>query len=158
MVGSWKHVLAGGLCLVTMADCAGRSRPAPAGGTGPRKTIVIGATRLDPSDVTIGASELIGFASTAGDPLQVEFVQPDAQTGKITCRVVDPAELQRGEKPWAEFRMNEHGHLTAYVPPGPFPSVCSFAPGRYAYRVRGVDAQMRPLEEKLGQLGQITVK
>jgi hypothetical protein len=54
--------------------------------------------------------------------------------------------------------MNEHGHLTAYIPPGLFPSACSFAPGRYAYRVRELDADMRPLEEKLGQLGSITVK
>jgi hypothetical protein len=108
--------------------------------------------------VTISTADLITFASTAGDPLQVEFVQPDAQSGKITCKVIDPAQLQRGEKSWAEFRMNEHGHLTAYVPPGPFPSACSFAPGRYAYRVRVLDEQMRPLQEKLGQLGSITVE
>jgi len=157
MLRSSKRVLAGWLCLAGIAGCAG-SRPVPAGGTGSRTTIVIGATRLDPSYVTISASDLIAFVSTAGDPLQVEFIQPDAQTGKITCRVVDPAALQRGEKPWAEFRMNEHGHLTAYVPPGPFPSACSFVPGQYAFRVRVLDEQMRPLEEKLGQLGSITVK
>jgi hypothetical protein len=158
MTRSWKCVLAGWLYLAAIAGCAGRSHPVPAPGPGARTTIIIGATRLDPNDVTIAASDLIGFSSTAGNPLQVEFVQPDSQAGKITCRVIDPAELQRGEKPWAEFRMNEHGHLTAYIPPGLFPSACSFAPGRYAYRVRELDADMRPLEEKLGQLGSITVK
>src|SRR5262249_43786990 len=87
---SWKCVLAGWLCLPALAGCAGRSRPVPAAGTGPRTTIIIGATRLDPSDVTISASDLVGFASTAGNPLQVEFVQPETQTGKITCRLIDP--------------------------------------------------------------------
>ena len=158
MTRSWKSVLAGWLCLPALAGCAGRSHPVAAAGTGPRTTIIMGATRLDPNDVTISESDLVGFTSTAGNPLQVEFVQPETQTGKITCRLIDPAALQRGEKPWVEFRMNEHGHLTAYVPPGPFPSACSFAPGHYAYRVREVGADMRPLEEKLGQLGLITVR
>jgi len=157
MVG-WSRILVGWLSLAAMAGCAGRSTPARVG-TGPlQRTIIIGETRLDPPDVTIGTNDAIAFASTAGDPLQVEFIQPSEQAGKITCRVSDPNQLKRGEKPWAEFRMNEAGHLTAYMPPGPFPSTCSFAPGRYSYRVRVLDEQRRPLEEKLGQLGSITVK
>jgi hypothetical protein len=114
--------------------------------------------RLDPPDITIGTADTIAFVSTAEDPLQVEFIQPGAQTGKIDCQVVHPQQLEHGEKAWAEFRMNQAGHLTAYVPPGPFQSTCSFAPGSYTYRVRVRDEQMRPLEEKLGQLGSITVK
>jgi hypothetical protein len=54
--------------------------------------------------------------------------------------------------------MNRASHLTAYVPPGPFLSTCRFVPGQYAYRVRVLDEELRPLEEKLGQLGSITVK
>ena len=148
-------------CLgaAVLAACAGRSASLPAQRVGPsQKTIVIGSSRLDPQDLTIGTTDAIGFRSTAGDPLQVEFVEPDQQTGRITCRVTDPTQLERGEKPWAEFRLNRDGHFTAYVPPGVFPSACSFTPGRYSYRVRVLDAQMRPLEEKLGQLGWITVK
>jgi hypothetical protein len=72
--------------------------------------------------------------------------------------VTDPKQLERGEKPWGEFRMNQAGHLTAYVPPGPFLSTCRFVPGHYAFRVRVLDEELRPLEEKLGQLGSITVK
>src|SRR5262249_62277027 len=103
MMRSWKCVLAGWLCLPALAGCAGRSRPVPAAGTGPRTTIIIGATRLDPSDVTIRASDLVGFASTAGNPLQGEFVQPETPTGKITRRMVAPAALQPREQPWAAF-------------------------------------------------------
>jgi hypothetical protein len=158
MVG-WNRVLVGCLCLTAMVGCAGRTRPTPASGTGaPKKTIVIGATRLDPPDITIGTADTIAFVSTAGDPLQVEFIQPSAQTGKIDCQVVHPQQLEHGEQAWAEFRMNQAGHLTASVPPGPFQSTCSFAPGSYSYRVRVLDEQMRPLQEKLGQLGSITVK
>ena len=119
---------------------------------------MIGASRLDPMNVTISSSEAIGFLSTAADPLQLQFIQPAEQTGKITCRVTDPKQLERGEAPWATFHTSGEGRLTAYVPPGPFPSSCSFAPGSYSYTVKEVDAQMRPLEEKLGQLGTITVK
>src|SRR5262245_32286190 len=50
------------------------------------------------------------------------------------------------------------GHFTEYVPPGVFPSAWGFAPGRYTYRVRVLDGQIRPLDEKLGQLGAITVE
>jgi len=157
MVG-WSRFLLGWLSLAAMAGCTGPSTPARVG-TGPvRKTIILGATRLDPPDITIGTNDAIGFDSTASQPLQVEFIQPSQQAGKITCRVTDPKQLERGEKPWAEFRPNEAGHLTAYVPPGAFPSTCSFAPGHYSYRVRMLNEQSRPLEEKLGQEGSITVK
>jgi len=43
--------------------------------------------------------DAIGFISTAGDPLQVQFIQPTDQAGKITCRVTDPKQLERGEAP-----------------------------------------------------------
>jgi hypothetical protein len=155
----WVRAFPYCLGAVALVACAGRGVPPASHPAGPApKTIVIGSSRIDPNDLTIGTADAIGFRSTAGDPLQVEFIQPDVQTGRITCRVMDPALLQRGEQPWAEFRPNTAGHLTAYVPPGAFPSTCTFTPGRYTYRVRVLDAQMRPLEEKLGQLGWITVK
>jgi hypothetical protein len=118
----------------------------------------IGATVTDPPSLTIATSDTVGFTSQAVDPLQVEFIQPQQQTGKITCRVTDPKTLARGEAPWAEFRVNGEGHLMADVPPGVFPSTCSFAPGMYTFVVRVMGQQMRPTEERLGRVGQITVK
>jgi hypothetical protein len=112
---------------------------------------------IDPPDTTISASEAVGFRSMAEEVLQVEFVRPDAQAGKITCRVADPKRLERGQAPWAEFRPGYQGHLTADVPPGQFPSICTFATGSYSFTVKVMD-QARPTDEKLGRLGTITVK
>jgi hypothetical protein len=154
-----SQVLLAWVAAVALAACASKQPPARVATQGPaQKTIVIGVTRLDPMNLTIGPSEAIGFLSTANDPLQVQFIQPKEQAGKITCHVTDPKQLERGEAPWATFHTSSEGRLTAYVPPGPFPSTCSFAPGSYSYTVKELDAQMRPLEEKLGQLGTITVK
>ena len=158
-MAGWARALVGWLGIAAVAGCAGQSRPAPVAATGAaQKTIIIGATRLDPVNLTVNASDAIGFMSTAGDPLQLQFIQPKDQAGRITCRVTDPKQLERGEAPWATFHTSREGRLTAYVPPGAFPSTCSFVPGSYSYTVKEVDAQMRPLEEKLGQLGTINVK
>jgi hypothetical protein len=154
----WTRVLAAGFGLAALTACAGPSRPTPAPGAGPTtKTIVIGRSIVDPPDTTIGASEAIGFRSTADQPLQVQFVQPEAQAGKINCRVADPKQLERGQAPWAEFHTGYQGHLTADVPPGEFPSICTFAPGYYAFTVKVMD-QARPTSEKLGRQGTITVR
>jgi len=158
-VAGWSQVLLPWVAAIALAGCASQGAPARLAAQGAaQRTIVIGATRLDPMSLTISPSEAIGFLSTAGDPLQLQFIEPKDQTGKITCRVTDPKQLERGEAPWATFHTSREGRLTAYVPPGRFPSSCWFAPGSYSYTVKEVDAEMRPLEEKLGQLGTIVVK
>src|SRR5262245_25298476 len=120
-----SRALAACLGIVALTACAGRGGPTPAsGGARSARTIVIGATSIDPADVTIGATDVIAFRSTAGDPVQIEFIQPEVQTGRITCRLTDRAQPGR----WTEFSMNAEGHLTAYVPPGVFASTCGFAP------------------------------
>src|SRR6516162_1854234 len=81
---AWRLALMPCLGAAVLAACAGRSASLPAQRVGPsQKTIVIGSSRLDPQDLTIGTTDAIGFRSTAGDPLQVEFVEPDQQTGRI---------------------------------------------------------------------------
>jgi hypothetical protein len=154
----WTRLLAAGFGLAALAACAGPSRSTPATSAGPTtKTIVIGRSMIDPPDTTISTSEAVGFRSTADQVLQVQFVQPEAQAGKINCRVADPKQLERGQAPWAEFHAGYKGHLTADVPPGEFLSVCTFAPGYYAFTVKVID-QARPSDEKLGRQGTITVK
>jgi hypothetical protein len=154
----WTRVLAGGLGLAALASCAGQSRPAPTTSAGPpTKTIVVSRGLIDPPDTTIGASQAIGFRNPSDQVLQVEFVQPEAQAGRITCRVADPKQLERGQAPWAQFHAGYQGHLVADVPPGDFPSICTFAPGYYAFTVKVMD-QARPTSEKLGRQGTITVR
>ena len=151
-------MLAGGLGLAALAGCAGQSRPAPATGAGPpTKTITVERGLIDPPDTTIGASQAIGFLNPSDQVLQVQFVQPEAQAGKINCRVADPKLLERGQAPWAEFHAGYQGRLTADVPPGQFPSICTFVPGYYTFTVKVMD-QARPMSEKLGRQGTITVK
>src|SRR5262249_53934337 len=80
---AWSRALVPCLGAAALAACAGRSASLPAQRAAPsQKTIVIGSSRLDPEDVTIATTDTIGFRSTAGDPLQVEFIQPDAQAGR----------------------------------------------------------------------------
>lgn len=154
------RVLIGGLGLAALIGCAGQQGPAPAGagGAGTEKTIVVGASRIDPDDTTMSASQSVAFVNTGLDPVQVEFTNPAQQAGKITCRVTDPKQLPKGEAAWAEFRPNSIGHLMAEVPPGRFPSTCTFAPGGYAFVVKVLSMQIRTDEEKLGAQGTITVK
>ena len=154
----WTRVLAGGLGLAALASCAGQSRPAPTTSAGPpTKTITVERGLIDPPDTTIGASQAIGFLNPSDQVLQVQFVQPEAQAGMITCRVADPSQLKRGQAAWGEFHTGYQGRLTADVPPGDFPSICTFAPGYYAFTVKVMD-QARQTSEKLGRQGTITVK
>ena len=100
----------------------------------------------------------LGFTNTGFEPLQVEFIQPSSQAGKISCRVADPKSLKPGEKPWATFSQNAEGRFSATVPPGRFLSVCTLAPGAYTYVVHKLSATGPPSEERLGQEGTITVR
>src|SRR5262249_33824579 len=120
------------LALLTVCGC---TTPRPGSATPPGKTIMLGATRLDPANLTMTHDETLSFVSTATDLLTIEFTQPKDQGGRISCRVADPKLLESGEAPWATFRMNSEGHLAANVPPGLFPSVCTLAPGSYTYLV-----------------------
>jgi len=154
------HVAAVSLLALLLAACsATRSTPMSSGGAAtPRgKTITIGVTRIDPDDLTMTHDETLSFMSTADHPLTIEFTQPKDQADRIKCHVTDP-KLAKGEAAWATFRTNSEGHLTADVPGGLFPSVCTLAPGSYTYIVKMLDPGLREAPGRLGQQGTITVK
>src|SRR4029077_6105205 len=125
---------------------------------GAQKTITLGATLIDPPDLTMASTDVLAFTSTALDPLQLEFTRPASQAGKISCRVADPKTLKPGEKPWATFSQNGEGHFQAMVPPGPFPSVCPLAAGGHTFTVPRVTDNPGNASERLGQEGSITVR
>jgi hypothetical protein len=167
-----RRTLIGSVALTLLVGCAGqngtvasapaRSGPSasPTAGVPPtqaEKTIVMGPTRLDPTNLTLARSDAVGFVNTGTDPMTMEFTGPKDQSGRITCRVSDPQALKRGETPWAEFRLNDQGHYKADIPPGRFPSVCSLAPGPYTYVVHRLATGPTPSELRLGQEGTITV-
>jgi hypothetical protein len=153
-----SHTAARLLTLALLAGCSQHTTSMPQSGTPPGKTITLGATRLDPDDLTMSHDETLSFVSTADHPMTIEFTQPKDQAGRIKCRVADPKLLKGGQAPWATFRMNSEGHLTADVPGGLFPSVCSLAPGSYTYIVKMMDPGLREAPGRLGQQGTITVK
>ena len=158
-----RRVLAtiGLLAAGALAGCTTHATaPTPSAGMhgGNQKTIMLGATLIDPADLTMSSTDVLAFTSTAMDPLQVEFTKPASQTGKISCRVADPKTLKPGEKPWATFSQNGEGHFEAMVPPGPFPSVCTLAAGVYTFTVHRVTGEPGYIAERLGQEGSITVR
>ena len=154
------YALLSGIVLAALVGCAEHKqaapRPAPEAATS-QKTIALGATRLDPSNLTIAAGAAVGFTSTADEPLQLEFISPKDQADRIKCHVADPKSMKAGEAPWGTFRANAEGRLTADIPPGRFPSVCTLAPGAYIYVVRHLGGINNPAL-RTPQEGTITVK
>jgi len=150
------RVALGLLTVASLTACSGRGAPKPVSAAPAGRTIMLGATRVDPANLTMGHDETLSFVSTAQQPLTIEFIQPKDQTDRIKCRVADPSLLKTGEAPWATFRTNDRGHLTADVPAGRFPSVCKLAPGSYTFIVHVLSATMQD-PGQLGQQGTITV-
>ncbi len=154
----WVHAALGLLAVSALAGCAGQTGSSGKNAGSPggaEKTIVLGATRLDPDNLTMASTDVLAFISTAFEPLQLEFTQPSSQAGKISCRVADPKSLKPGETRLATFSLNAEGHFSATVPPGRFLSVCTLAPGPYTYVVHKLSA---PSDDELGQEGTITVR
>ena len=157
----WVLATIGLLATGALAGCSTRATaptPGAAMHGGAQKTITLGATLIDPADLTMTSTDVLAFTSTAMDPLQVEFTKPSSQTGKISCKVADPKALKPGEKPWATFTQNGEGHFQAMIPPGPFPSVCTLAAGVYTFTVHRLTGNPGYGEERLGQEGSITVR
>src|SRR5262245_6623186 len=123
------------------------------------RTLTIGATSLDPPDLTIRAEQALAFSSIAGNVMQLEFIAPAKdQASKITCRPKNPTVAKGAEAAWATMQTNGEGHLVANIPPGAWGSTCSLATGFYRYRVTQLDSGIHPGEIKTGQEGTITVK
>jgi len=157
----WAHVALGLLTMGAVVGCTARTGSSVRDSGGPgaaQKTIVLGVTRIEPDNFTVGSTDVIAFTSTASDPLQVEFIKPTSQAGKINCRVADPKSLKPGEMRWAAFSPNGEGHFAATVPPGRFPSVCTLAPGSYTYVVHRLSANPGTSEGRLGLEGNIRVR
>ena len=157
----WVSVTFGLLATSALMGCAAKTGSSPGNAGSPggaQKSVVLGATRIEPENLTMATTHTLAFLNTALDPLQVEFIKPSSQAGKISCHVADPKSVKPGEAPWATFSPNAEGHLAATVPPGRFPSVCTFASGPYTYVVHRLSGNPTPSEERLGQEGNITVR
>lgn len=150
------HVL-GVLGLVVLAGCATQTSSSRTASGPPRKTIVLGVTRLDPDNLTMRHDEVLTFVNTSTNPVQLEFTSPKDQTG-IVCRETPSDSKRAPQGAWAMVQKGAEGHLQANVPPGEFRSTCTLAPGTYVYLVRPISLQIQNPDLNQGLQGTITVK
>ena len=99
----WVFAALGLLATSALAACGvqtGSSSKTASSPGATQKTITLGATRIEPDDLTMASTDVLTFMNTAVDPLQVEFIKPPSQAGKIGCHVADPKSVTPGETPW----------------------------------------------------------
>ncbi len=142
--------------LVAVAPVAAAEEAAGAHAHAPRKIVTLDGERIVPSDVTLSPGDVLQFENLSFDPLSVRFIEPEDQAKKIRCEYVGGKE----KAPWLLFEWDDRGRLTGVVPPGRIASVCSLAPGRYAYLVRHAGSHQAAAEagSRDEEKGTITVK
>jgi hypothetical protein len=125
---------------------------------GATHTIVLDGEDIRPSSVTMSHGDSISFLNYAGGQVELTFVEPKDLATKIRCHLVSDKEQRPADAPpWALFTWRG-GNLVAQVPPGQFASICSLAPGKYAFTARKI-GQSAPADGRavLPAKGQITV-
>lgn len=96
-------------------------------------TITLGENLIIPSDTTMSADAVLMFQNQSLDLLRVTFIPPPDLKDKIRCGWATQDAAKR--PPWGLFQF-EGDRLVGHIPPGRFASLCSFAPGSYAFLVR----------------------
>src|SRR6185295_14856132 len=99
---------------------------------GATHTIVLDGDDIRPSSLKISHGDSISFINYAAGTVEVTFVEPKDLETKIRCSLVHGQDKPADSPPWALFTW-QGGKLVAQVPPGQFASVCSLAPGKYAF-------------------------
>ena len=126
---------------------------------GNARTIVLqGEDRLTPSTLTMTAGDVLEFENDSGELMRLIFVEPPDQDDSINCYLADHTIARPDQVPWLLFDRGPRRRLTATIPPGKFPSVCSLAPGQYTFVTVPVPRDPRDVLESLGIKGTITVE
>lgn len=99
----------------------------------PTKTIVLAGDTIQPANMNMAKGDVLEFENHALHPIRVHFTEPESQADKIRCRLLDPKASAKTKPPWALFSLDAKQQMVANIPPGRFASVCSIAPGHYAY-------------------------
>jgi len=103
-----------------------------------QRTVQLGNERVVPTDVTLGADEVLTWQNESVHTMQVTFVSPPDIEKKVRCGLLRMPASQR--PPWGVFEFR-NGRLTGVVPPGRFASICEFEPGEYTYTVKHLDGE-----------------
>jgi hypothetical protein len=123
-----------------------------------RKIVMRDEEFVSPSALTMSRGDVLEFENDSGEFMRFVFVEPQDQTDKIRCDLVDHTIARPDQAPWLLFDWGPGRRLTAVIPPGKFASACSLAPGHYAFVATRVSRDPRPVEDSLGTKGTITVQ
>jgi hypothetical protein len=104
---------------------------------GATHTIVLDGDDVRPTAVEMQHGDSLSFVNYATDPVRITFIEPKDLEAKIRCGLVSGKEKVADAPAWALFAWRD-GKLVANVPPGHFASVCSLAPGTYAFTAERV--------------------
>ena len=127
-------------------------------GGGTRKIVVRGGEGISPSAFTMNCGDVLAFENDSGEVVKLVFVEPRDQSEKIRCAPADHTVARPDQMPWLLFDWGPGRQLTATMPPGTFPSICSLAPGEYAFVAKPIHRDPRGAEDSLGTKGTITVQ
>jgi hypothetical protein len=105
---------------------------------GDTKTVTLDNKDIRPSDLKMRRGDVLSFVNSSTHPMHVEFTEPEGMADKIRCGLVRDAKAKGAPAaPWALFTWSD-GKLAGQIPPGKFASVCSLAPGHYAYTIQRI--------------------
>ena len=105
---------------------------------------------------TLAAAVIVAVAAATG--VVLVFVEPRDQADKIRCRMSGAEVADPSQARWLRFGWSLGQRLTATIPPGRFASVCSLAPGQYAFVARQVSGYLPRPDAALGTKATITVQ
>jgi hypothetical protein len=149
-------ILTACLTLVVAAAPARADEDAAAHSKHKSQTITVGADEIIPSDTTMAATDVLVFQNQSFNLMRIAFIPPPDLKANIRCGWATQDAAQR--PPWGLFQF-EGDRLVGLLPPGRFASVCSFAPGKYAFLVRKEIVEGgSPTPGTLDTKGTLTVK
>ena len=123
-----------------------------------RKIVMHDDDLISPSALTMNRDDVLEFENDSGKFMRLVFVEPEDQREKVRCHLVNRTSARPDETPRLVLDWDAGTRLTTIIPPGRFASVCSLAPGRYAFVARRVSRDPRGGEDSLGTKGTITVE
>jgi hypothetical protein len=123
---------------------------------GTTQTIVLDGADIRPASTKLAHGDIVSFVNYSTSPIMVTFTDKDLEQ-RVRCGLVHGKDA-KPTAPWALFTWQD-GKLAANVPPGQFASVCSFAPGTYAFTTEAIGHQARnPATGVLPSKGTIEVQ
>jgi hypothetical protein len=125
----------------------------------PQKVVVLDNEHLQPSKLELSGTDALVFENHSVHAMLVRFTDPEDIAKRVHCGFVRRDAKATSEAPWQLFSWS-NGQLVAVIPPGRHASVCSMAPGSYAYVVtrQGAEARGEAGTGLLPEKGQIVVK